>query len=146
MERVFSKCGILAEESINRYHNPDTDSWGILLLGNILVDPGNLEATRRPIVYLAHEPLRATNTSRRGVASSRRGRDKIQKSGFTIEEATEICRLLEKHKADLVELGCGIYEPSTWHYRIEYTRVREAFFLGFAEKAVPYTEPAQSAP
>ncbi|OBR14383.1 NADH oxidase [Colletotrichum higginsianum IMI 349063] len=57
MERVFSKCGILAEESINRYHNPDTDSWGILLLGNILVDPGNLEATRRPIVYLAHEPL-----------------------------------------------------------------------------------------
>lgn len=55
-----------------------------------------------------------------------------------MEEATEICRFLEKHKADLVELGCSTYEPSAWHYRIECTRVREALFLGFGEKAVPY--------
>ncbi|WQF76417.1 hypothetical protein CDEST_01431 [Colletotrichum destructivum] len=37
-----------------------------------------------------------------------------------------------------MELSCGTYEQSAWHYPIECTRAREAFFLGFAEKVVPY--------
>ncbi|WYZ40750.1 hypothetical protein EsH8_IV_001091 [Colletotrichum jinshuiense] len=62
----------------------------------------------------------------------------FQESGFTTEEATELCQLLEKHRFDFVELSGGTYEHSAWHHRRESTRAREAFFLEFAEKIVPH--------
>ncbi|KAK1494024.1 NADH:flavin oxidoreductase/NADH oxidase [Colletotrichum tamarilloi] len=62
----------------------------------------------------------------------------FQESGFTTDEAAELCQLLEEHKFDFVELSGGTYESSGWHHKRESTRAREAFFLDFAEKIVPH--------
>ncbi|KAJ0165710.1 hypothetical protein CTA2_10273 [Colletotrichum tanaceti] len=37
-----------------------------------------------------------------------------------------------------MKLSCGTYEQSVWHYRTESKKAREAFFLDFVEKVMPY--------
>ncbi|OHW92128.1 NADH oxidase [Colletotrichum incanum] len=70
----------------------------------------------------------------------------FEESEVTVEEATELCQLLEKHKFDFVELSGGTYEQTAWHHRRKSTRAREAFFLEFAEKIAPHAVFARSAP
>ncbi|KZL82782.1 nadh:flavin oxidoreductase nadh oxidase [Colletotrichum incanum] len=68
----------------------------------------------------------------------------FEESEVTVEEATELCQLLEKHKFDFVELSGGTYEQTAWHHRRKSTRAREAFFLEFAEKIAPHVSKART--
>ncbi|CAG7957542.1 unnamed protein product [Penicillium salamii] len=62
----------------------------------------------------------------------------FQPNGFQPEEARELCRTLEQHKFDFVELSGGTYE--NWKMNDEAkrdsTKKREAFFLDFAQMIV----------
>ncbi|KAJ5934408.1 hypothetical protein N7466_003955 [Penicillium verhagenii] len=62
----------------------------------------------------------------------------FQEKGFQPEEAKELCRTLENHKFDFVELSGGTYE--NWPLsdpKRSSTIGREAFFLQFAKLIVP---------
>ncbi|CAP61945.1 uncharacterized protein PODANS_5_1620 [Podospora anserina S mat+] len=61
----------------------------------------------------------------------------FQADGFTVEEASELCEILEKAGFDFVELSGGTYEEMALAHRRESTKAREAFFLDFAEKIAP---------
>ncbi|KGO54344.1 Aldolase-type TIM barrel [Penicillium expansum] len=62
----------------------------------------------------------------------------FQEKGFQPEEARELCKALEEHKFDFVELSGGTYEK--WvqvDAQRQSTVAREAFFLEFAKAVVP---------
>ncbi|KAK4172140.1 putative NADH oxidase [Triangularia setosa] len=61
----------------------------------------------------------------------------FQANGLTVEEASELCELLEEASFDFVELSGGTYEEMALMHRRESTKAREAFFLDFAEKIAP---------
>ncbi|KAK4204618.1 hypothetical protein QBC40DRAFT_336796 [Triangularia verruculosa] len=61
----------------------------------------------------------------------------FQADGLTVEEAAELCELLEGAGFDFVELSGGTYEEMALMHRRESTKAREAFFLDFAEKIAP---------
>jgi 2,4-dienoyl-CoA reductase-like NADH-dependent reductase (Old Yellow Enzyme family) len=54
----------------------------------------------------------------------------FQEGGFSIQDAADLCTLLE-HKAsvDFVELSGGTYEELAFDHKRESTKKREAFFL-----------------
>ncbi|KNG89829.1 hypothetical protein ANOM_002849 [Aspergillus nomiae NRRL 13137] len=62
----------------------------------------------------------------------------FQPNGFQPEEAQELCRTLEDHRFDFVELSGGTYENWKMHDegKRDSTKRREAFFLDFAQMIV----------
>jgi 2,4-dienoyl-CoA reductase-like NADH-dependent reductase (Old Yellow Enzyme family) len=61
----------------------------------------------------------------------------FQSGGFTVEEARELCHMLEEATFDFVELSGGTYQAMAFKHERESTRKREAFFLEFAAMIVP---------
>ncbi|KAJ8104208.1 hypothetical protein POJ06DRAFT_279700 [Lipomyces tetrasporus] len=64
-------------------------------------------------------------------------RVEFQSGGFTVDEARELCRMLEEATFDFVELSGGTYQAMAFKHERESTRKREAFFLEFADMIVP---------
>jgi 2,4-dienoyl-CoA reductase-like NADH-dependent reductase (Old Yellow Enzyme family) len=62
----------------------------------------------------------------------------FQSDGFTVDEARELCKMLEEAAFDYVELSGGTYQAMAFNHERESTRKREAFFLEFAELIVPH--------
>ncbi|KAE8380918.1 NADH oxidase [Aspergillus bertholletiae] len=62
----------------------------------------------------------------------------FQPNGFQPEEARELCRTLEDHRFDFIELSGGTYENWKMHdeEKRDSTKRREAFFLDFAQMIV----------
>ena len=60
-----------------------------------------------------------------------------QESGLQPDEAKELCKILERHSFDLVELSGGTYQEFAWKHRRESTIKREAYFIEFADAIVP---------
>jgi hypothetical protein len=54
-----------------------------------------------------------------------------------VEEAKELCSMLEEATFDYVELSGGTYQSMAFKHQRESTRKREAFFLEFADMIVP---------
>ncbi|KAL4893468.1 hypothetical protein BDV59DRAFT_177465 [Aspergillus ambiguus] len=62
----------------------------------------------------------------------------FQENGFQPDEAKELCRALEDHAFDFVELSGGTYENSPFNgQKRASTIAREAFFLEFVKLVVP---------
>ena len=61
----------------------------------------------------------------------------FQEDGFTAEEAKEVCAFLEDAAFDFIELSGGTYQSLSFVHKRESSRVREAFFLEFADKITP---------
>ncbi|KIW16372.1 hypothetical protein PV08_06423 [Exophiala spinifera] len=61
----------------------------------------------------------------------------FQSGGFTVEEARELCAMLENAEFDFVELSGGTYQSMAFHHQRESTKKREAFFMEFADMIVP---------
>ncbi|KAK9251920.1 hypothetical protein V1507DRAFT_482000 [Lipomyces tetrasporus] len=59
------------------------------------------------------------------------------KSTAWMDEARELCRMLEEATFDFVELSGGTYQAMAFKHERESTRKREAFFLEFADMIVP---------
>ncbi|KAK1633573.1 NADH:flavin oxidoreductase/NADH oxidase-like protein [Colletotrichum phormii] len=117
--------GYLMAQSLSQTTNKRTDEYG-----------GSLRNRARFITDVA-DAIRA-RTGPGFVMGIKINSVEFQESGFTTDEAAELCQLLEQHKFDFVELSGGTYEKSGWHHQRDSTRAREAFFLDFAEKIVPH--------
>ncbi|KIX96486.1 uncharacterized protein Z520_07752 [Fonsecaea multimorphosa CBS 102226] len=62
----------------------------------------------------------------------------FQEGGLTPEEARELCTILQDQaQIDFVELSGGTYQRLAWEHQRESSRLREAFFLEFAEMITP---------
>jgi 2,4-dienoyl-CoA reductase-like NADH-dependent reductase (Old Yellow Enzyme family) len=60
----------------------------------------------------------------------------FQDQGFSPDEARELCAMLESAGFDFVEVSGGTYEQLAFEHKKESTRLREAFFIEFAEVVV----------
>ncbi|OLN87684.1 NADH oxidase 1 [Colletotrichum chlorophyti] len=61
----------------------------------------------------------------------------FQEGGFSTDDCRELCKALEEHSFDFVELSGGTYQSLAFAHKRESTKKREAFFLDFAEKIIP---------
>ncbi|KAH7133932.1 hypothetical protein EDB81DRAFT_887740 [Dactylonectria macrodidyma] len=68
----------------------------------------------------------------------------FQENGLTPEEAKVLCRTLEEHQFDLIELTGGTFEGLDFDGKRESTQAREAFFLDFASTIVPVLKKTKS--
>ncbi|KAK4225212.1 hypothetical protein QBC38DRAFT_483546 [Podospora fimiseda] len=116
--------GYLLAQFLSETTNLRTDQYG-----------GSIENRARLITEIADEIRKQTRPD--FVLGIKINSVEFQAKGFTVEEAAELCELLEKHQFDFVELSGGTYEEMGWVYRKESTRAREAFFLEFAEMITP---------
>lgn len=61
----------------------------------------------------------------------------FQEGGFSTEDCKILCRNLEQHGFDFLELSGGTYQSLGFTYYRESSKKREAFFLDFADKIIP---------
>ncbi|KAL6728253.1 hypothetical protein Aduo_010043 [Ancylostoma duodenale] len=66
----------------------------------------------------------------------------FQEKGLSIEDAKQMCRMMERCGFDFVELSGGNIEIPAFRHMRDSTRKREAFFLDFAEQIRPVFEKA----
>lgn len=116
--------GYLIAQFLARSTNKRTDQYG-----------GSLTNRVRLIVSIAQAIRKATSPC--FILGIKLNSQEFQEGGLQVEEAREVCRILEENTFDFVELSGGTYEFLGWTYRRESSRKREAFFIEFAEKIVP---------
>lgn len=126
--QLHAAHGYLLAQFLSLATNLRTDAYG-----------GSLENRARLITEIA-DAIRA-QTKPGFVLAIKINSVEFQDKGFSADEAAQLCELLEKHTFDFVELSGGTYEDGSWNrWERQSTKVREAFFLEFAEKIVPHLE------
>ncbi|KAJ5086224.1 hypothetical protein N7532_010995 [Penicillium argentinense] len=116
--------GYLLSQFLSRTTNLRTDAYG-----------GSLRNRARLIMEIA-QCIRA-NTTPDFILGIKINSVEFQSDGFTVEEARELCQMLEEATFDFVELSGGTYQAMAFKHERESTRKREAFFLEFADMIVP---------
>ncbi|KAJ5291368.1 Aldolase-type TIM barrel [Penicillium angulare] len=117
--------GYLLSQFLSPTTNLRTDDYG-----------GDLKNRMRLILEVRDEI--AKRVSDKFVVGIKVNSVEFQEKGFQPEEAKELCKALEEHKFDFVELSGGTYEK--WvqvDAQRQSTVSREAFFLEFARAVVP---------
>lgn len=122
---------------------------GFLLSGflssrtNVRTDRYGGHITNRMRIILEIEEAIRKRVSSRFILGIKINSTEFQESAFTPEEAALVCRTLEAHHFDFVELSGGSSEnlmTGNQHQGEkvrESTKKREAYFIEFAEKIVP---------
>ncbi|VDK24588.1 unnamed protein product, partial [Anisakis simplex] len=64
----------------------------------------------------------------------------FQKDGLKPKDALEICKLIDKAGFDFIELSGGTIEEFAFSHKRESTKLREAFFLDFAEEIIRHMQ------
>ncbi|KAH7112280.1 hypothetical protein B0J13DRAFT_659392 [Dactylonectria estremocensis] len=116
--------GYLLSQFLSRSTNRRTDEYG-----------GSLKNRARLITDIAHS-IRA-NTPAGFIMGIKINSVEFQSDGFTVDEARELCSMLEEATFDFVELSGGTYQAMAFKHERQSTRKREAFFLEFADMIVP---------
>lgn len=118
--------GYLLAQFLSQTTNKRTDKYG-----------GSLENRARIITEIA-DSIRAKLPGKSGfIVGIKINSVEFQESGFSPDEAKELCSLLETHEFDFVELSGGTYESLAFEHKRESTQKRESFFLEFAEQITP---------
>lgn len=118
--------GYLLAQFLSKTTNKRTDEYG-----------GSLVNRARIITEIA-DSIRAKLPGKSGfILGIKINSVEFQESGFSPEEAKELCSLLETHEFDFVELSGGTYESLAFEHKRESTQKRESFFLEFAEQITP---------
>lgn len=118
--------GYLLAQFLSQTTNKRTDKYG-----------GSLENRARIITEIA-DSIRAKLPGKSGfIVGIKINSVEFQESGFSPDEAKELCTLLETHEFDFVELSGGTYESLAFEHKRESTQKRESFFLEFAEQITP---------
>ncbi|KAL1858526.1 hypothetical protein Plec18170_002725 [Paecilomyces lecythidis] len=117
--------GYLLSQFLSESTNLRTDKYG-----------GDLKNRMRLILEVRDEI--AKRVSKNFIVGIKINSVEFQEKGFQPEEARELCRSLEEHEFDFVELSGGTYEnfPLTGAKRPS-TLDREAFYLEWAKLIVP---------
>lgn len=116
--------GYLIAQFLSQTTNRRTDQYG-----------GSLTNRARIVVEIAQAIRKVTSPS--FVLGIKLNSQEFQEGGLQVEEAREVCRILEENTFDFVELSGGTYEALAFVHQRESTRKREAFFIEFAERIVP---------
>ncbi|KAJ5086239.1 NADH oxidase [Penicillium alfredii] len=117
--------GYLLAQFLSQTTNKRTDQYG-----------GSLENRARLTVEIA-QAIRAAIPDPQFILSIKINSVEFQAHGFTPDEAKELCEILDRNGFDFVELSGGTYEEMAFQHRRESTRMRESFFLEFADRITP---------
>ena len=124
--QIHGAHGYLVSQFLSAHHNQRSDEWG-----------GSAEKRRR-FVLAVYAEIRRQAGPDFPIGIKLNSAD-FQKGGFTEEESMETIRALAQAGIDLVEISGGTYEApamtGTTQGQKASTAAREAYFLGFAEKA-----------
>ena len=127
--QIHGAHGYLVSQFLSTRHNCRTDDWG-----------GTPEKRRR-FVLEVYRAMREAVGPGFPVGIKLNSAD-FQRGGFTEEESLDTMRALAAAGIDLIEISGGTYEaPAMTGVKVgkepvrESTRLREAYFLEFAEKA-----------
>ena len=127
--QIHGAHGYLVSQFLSPHHNVRTDDWG-----------GTPEKRRR-FVLEVYRAMRKAVGPKFPIGIKLNSAD-FQRGGFTEEESLDTIRALADAGIDLIEISGGTYEaPVMTGVKVgktpikESTRLREAYFLEFAEKA-----------
>jgi 2,4-dienoyl-CoA reductase-like NADH-dependent reductase (Old Yellow Enzyme family) len=127
--QIHGAHGYLVSQFLSPHHNVRTDEWG-----------GSPEKRRR-FVLEVYWAMRKAVGAKFPIGIKLNSAD-FQRGGFTEEESLDTIRALADAGIDLIEISGGTYEaPAMTGVKTskepvkESTRLREAYFLEFAEKA-----------
>jgi 2,4-dienoyl-CoA reductase-like NADH-dependent reductase (Old Yellow Enzyme family) len=127
--QIHGAHGYLVSQFLSPHHNRRTDDWG-----------GTPEKRRRFVLEVV-KAMRERVGAAFPIGIKLNSAD-FQKGGFTEEESLDTIRALAQGGIDLIEISGGTYEaPAMTGVKAQQqpvkdsTRVREAYFLEFAEKA-----------
>ena len=127
--QIHGAHGYLVSQFLSPHHNVRTDGWG-----------GTPEKRRR-FVLEVYQAMRKAVGAKFPIGIKLNSAD-FQRGGFTEEESLDTIRALADAGIDLIEISGGTYEaPAMTGVKTskepvkESTRLREAYFLDFAEKA-----------
>lgn len=127
--QIHGAHGYLVSQFLSPHHNIRTDEWG-----------GSPE-NRRKFVVEVYKSIRANVGNDFPIGIKLNSAD-FQRGGFTEEESLATIKVLSDIGMDLIEISGGTYEaPAMTGVKTnnepikESTRLREAYFLDFAEKA-----------
>ncbi|KPM43765.1 hypothetical protein AK830_g2792 [Neonectria ditissima] len=117
--------GYLLAQFLSPTTNKRTDKYG-----------GSIE-NRSRIIFEIAEAIRARVPDPAFTLGIKVNSVEFQDGGFIPEDCKILCKNLEKHKFDFVELSGGTYQSLAFSHRRESSKKREAFFLEFAEEIIP---------
>ncbi len=127
--QIHGAHGYLVSQFLSPLHNCRTDSWG------------GTPAKRRRFVLEVYRAMRAAVGPEFPIGIKLNSAD-FQRGGFTEEESLDAIRALANAGIDLIEISGGTYETPAMTgvtqpraTEKESTRLREAYFLDFAQKA-----------
>ena len=127
--QIHGAHGYLVSQFLSPHHNVRTDDWG-----------GTPEKRRR-FVLEVYQAMRKEVGAKFPIGIKLNSAD-FQRGGFTEEDSLDTIRALAEAGIDLIEISGGTYEaPAMTGVKTskepvkESTRLREAYFLEFAEKA-----------
>ncbi|MCO5233697.1 MAG: NADH:flavin oxidoreductase/NADH oxidase family protein [Chitinophagales bacterium] len=122
--QIHGAHGYLVSQFLSPHHNIRTDQWG-----------GSPENRRRFVIEV-YKAMRQNVGENFPIGIKLNSAD-FQRGGFTEEESLDTLKALSEHGIDLIEISGGTYEaPAMTGIKIkESTRLREAYFIEFAEKA-----------
>lgn len=122
--QIHGAHGYLVSQFLSPHHNIRNDRWG-----------GNPENRRRFVLEVYHA-MRAQVGPDFPVSIKLNSAD-FQRGGFSEDESLDTIRALADAGIDLLEISGGNYEePAMTGIAIkESTKIREAYFMDFAEKA-----------
>lgn len=118
--------GYLLSQFTSPTTNKRTDKYG-----------GSLENRQRVILEIYDEIRREIPASTGFLVGIKTNSVEFQAEGTTLEDAKEMCKVYNDKGFDFVELSGGTYEKMLWKHERESTRLREAFFVEFAEQIRP---------
>lgn len=122
---LTANSGYLLAQFLAHTTNKRTDKYG-----------GSLTNRARLIVEIA-DAIRARVPDKSFSLSIKCNSVEFQEGGFSTEDCKELCKLLEGHGFDFVELSGGTYQETAFAHKRESTKKREAFFLDFADMIIP---------
>lgn len=122
--QIHGAHGYLVSQFLSPHHNIRTDQWG-----------GSPE-NRRRFVLEVYKAMRQNVGENFPIGIKLNSAD-FQRGGFTEEESLDTLKALSDIGIDLIEISGGTYEaPAMTGIKMkESTRLREAYFIDFAEKA-----------
>ncbi|EEU41617.1 uncharacterized protein NECHADRAFT_87871 [Fusarium vanettenii 77-13-4] len=97
---------------------------------------GSIENRSRLIFEIA-DAIRTRVTDPSFIIGIKVNSVEFQEGGFSTEDCEILCRNLEQHGFDFLELSGGTYQSLGFTYYRESSKKREAFFLDFADKIIP---------
>ncbi|PIC24313.1 hypothetical protein B9Z55_017701 [Caenorhabditis nigoni] len=124
--QIHGAHGYLLTQFTSPTTNNRTDKYG-----------GSLENRNRIIIEI-YEAIRKEVPESTGFLVGIKSNSKeFQEKGTTVNDARDLCEAYEKHGFDFVELTGGTAEKYVFAHERESTKIREAFFVEFADAIRP---------